>query len=275
MNNKIVVCIPNYNGEEFLRKLKLLDGVDYLVMDNFSTDNSVQVCKDRGISVVENDVNVNRVENWIRCINYFATSKYKWMKWLFIGDELEDNADIMMNNSINCDSDDVALIIYNYKIIEKKGNVTDWKSLLGYGKFEYDDVCKGLISKGNIFGSPISTMISKKAVGEIISSHKMKWAADELIAYELAKKGKVVFEDEFIGYFNCACRKNYTVELNNLNSILEEMEMVRLVAYENFNIYKENETNVLKYLDAKCMQIIKRDGVILRLKNKLIDSIKK
>lgn len=231
--NCIAVVIPNYNGEEYLRKLKKPDGIDVVVMDNASTDDSVRVCKKKGFIVVTNELHVDRTANWVRCLEFFRTSNYAWMKWLFVGDELcQDVADIM-NDAINRHPD-AATIVFNYDIKENN-SLSKWKKTDIEKKYEISDVAKELVKGDNVFGSPIAVMISKKVTDNIdfFDLHGFTWAADVLLGYQYAKAGTVWKVNETIGTFDVSNRKHYVELSNSVFATLEELELVRMITNEN------------------------------------------
>ena len=244
----IVVMIPNFNGEYFLKNLELLPELDYIVMDNASTDNSVFICKKRGITVVENTVNVNRVQNWIRCIEYFKDSKYKWMKWLFSGDKLSDNAPTIINKAVNI-FPNAALIVFAYDIVGN-GLPQIRNPRIKESKTNIEQTAKYLVEGKNIFGSPIGIVISKEAANSVrtIETHDFKWAADVYIHYLLAKSGDVYYSQDIIGSFDAGARKHFQTLQNSIVSMLEELELIRVIAadrselnlgddYENTAVY--------------------------------------
>lgn len=232
----MVICIPNYNGEKYLRNLKKIEGADILVMDNASTDGSVAVCKKKGFKVVENQENVDRTLNWIRCLEYFKSSSYEWMKWLFVGDELKSDLVDIVDKSITR-YPEASLIVFNYEINNRE-KITLWKPYLNQGVYDSKIVATELMKGNNVFGSPIAIIISKKAVQHLngIELHKFTWAADAYMGYLLSKGVKTAFVDDIIGRFNVNERKHYGELANSVWATLEELEMIRVIALENGDI---------------------------------------
>ena len=234
--NEILICIPNYNGEQYLSKLQKADRADIVVVDNASTDNSVQICKDKDIEVIESNVTVDRTENWIRCIDYFRNSNYKWMKWLFIGDELDENAVCLMKEAIE-KYPSASVIVFNYAIIDSTSEII-WRPAVNGSELRKAEIAEMLISGKNIFGSPISTMISRNAVEKVerVELHNFRWAADVYMHYQIAKNGIIYFENQVIGKFVGTARKHYNKLQNSIWSSLEELELIRLIVSENPDI---------------------------------------
>jgi len=106
MNQKplLTIAIPNYNGGENLKRalysikyIKLpLDEFEILLVDNHSTDNSIDIIYSfreifPNIRLFQNRTNIGRVENWNRCLE-LANGKY--LLFLFTNDELHSKNEI-------------------------------------------------------------------------------------------------------------------------------------------------------------------------------------
>jgi glycosyltransferase involved in cell wall biosynthesis len=99
MTELVSICIPTYNGEEYLHEcLDSAVAQDYpeteiIIVDDRSTDNTVSIAKEysarfKKISVYENDRNLGLVGNWNRCMEL---AKGEWIKFLFQDDFIEKN----------------------------------------------------------------------------------------------------------------------------------------------------------------------------------------
>lgn len=231
--NKFCICIPNYNGAEWLKNLNSVEGADIIVMDNASTDDSVEVCQKKGFTVVQNVENVDRTYNWIRCLNFFKNSGYEWMKWLFVGDDLSENVVQIMHSAVE-QANDASVIVFKYKISSSEGS-SIWNSNLAPGLHNHKIVSGQLIKGNNIFGSPIGTMISKRAaaLSNIEELHGFVWAADVYMMYQISKASEIFISNQIIGTFNAAVRKHYGKLQNSVNAALEELELIRLIINEN------------------------------------------
>ena len=93
---RLTIAIPNFNGGEKLKKAitscKLIkipqNEFDILIVDNKSTDNSLQIVDELknefpNLRLIENQKNVGRIQNWNVCLKN-CNSKY--MTFLFIND---------------------------------------------------------------------------------------------------------------------------------------------------------------------------------------------
>lgn len=244
---KIFVCIPNFNGSSYLSKLKKIDGVDIVVLDNASTDDSVRICKEKGFIVKEFKNNVDRTHNWLRCLEFFKSSDYDWMKWLFIGDKLSDDCAELMRNAIENDTNSSA-VVFNYKI-DNGQKCVQWKEDLKDDIIFDKALKKELFAGNNLFGSPIGWMFSRKSLENLplANLHNFIWAADLYMIMEIIKGGNVKFVNKNIGVFNALERKHYQELSCSLTSILEEIEIIRLIStcYRFSNSVKIQNNEVL------------------------------
>ena len=249
--HNIVICIPNYNGAKELASMNVRSKYDIVVIDNASTDNSVEICREKGWKVIENVNTVDRVDNWIRCLEFFKNSDYEWMKWLFVGDELAENFDNIVDKNIE-KYYDPSVIVFSY-LINGKNTVSTWRCSLESGKYTIKEISNELIKGNNIFGSPIGILVSKAAISSSknIEVNNLSWAADKLIGYYLAKTGYTVVSDDVIGEFNILTRKHFQKLSNSLEALLEEIEVLRIIVNDqksNGRTFEWKNTAVYHYL---------------------------
>lgn len=232
MGNKIAVYIPNYNGQEFLKRVRIPENLACVVMDNCSTDASEEVSKERGFLFIKNDVFVSRVENWHRCVCHFRQSAFEWMKWLFVGDILYPEAEEVLRRGIT-QYPEASEIIFNYEIVLANGKRSAW-SLPGEweGYWEYPKLLERMLQEGNVFGSPIGVLISQKANFEELVIEDMEWSSDVSLCLALAKGYKVAYHKEAVGAFMASERKYYTQKRKAYLSALEDLEIQRRVVRE-------------------------------------------
>src|SRR5690242_5037303 len=94
MNDLVSVCIPVYNGEEYLADClnsiinQTYNKVEILIIDDNSNDGSVTIIKkfqarDSRIRLIINDRNLGAVHNWNKCIE---EAKGNWIKFVFQDD---------------------------------------------------------------------------------------------------------------------------------------------------------------------------------------------
>ena len=130
---RLTIAIPNFNGGEKLKKAiiscKLIkipqDEFDILVVDNKSTDNSLEIVdelkkKFPNLRLIKNQDNVGRIQNWNACIKN-CNSKY--ITFLFINDLISKHNNIDQILEI-LDSDDS--ISLSLSPVIKKENTTEY-----------------------------------------------------------------------------------------------------------------------------------------------------
>ncbi len=94
MSVPVSICIPTYNGGEYIRDC--LDSIlaqtftdfEVLIVDDQSSDNTKSILadyaqRDARIRVVQNETNLGLVGNWNRCIQL---SRGEWLKFVFQDD---------------------------------------------------------------------------------------------------------------------------------------------------------------------------------------------
>lgn len=127
---KISVCIPVFNGEEFIREAldsvlsQSYNNIELIIVDNQSTDTTVSIIKsytDPRIKFFQNDTNIGMIPNWNRALE-LATGDY--VKILPADDVLmpeclKRQAEILTQDV----NKKIALVCGRRNIIDQKGKV--------------------------------------------------------------------------------------------------------------------------------------------------------
>ncbi|MEO5357675.1 MAG: glycosyltransferase family 2 protein [Nitrospirae bacterium YQR-1] len=100
----LTIAIPNFNGAVYIadtiiscRNIRLpLDAFEILVMDNASTDNSVEIAEQLkalipNIRIVRNQENIGRLPNWKKCI---TEARGTYLNYLFVTDQINEHNNI-------------------------------------------------------------------------------------------------------------------------------------------------------------------------------------
>ena len=132
---RLTIAIPNFNGGEKLKKAiiscKLIkipqDEFDILVVDNKSTDNSLEIVDELkkefpNLRLIKNQDNVGRIQNWNVCLKN-CNSKY--ITFLFINDLISKHNNIHQILAIFDSDDSVSLSLS--PVINKDNNTEYWK----------------------------------------------------------------------------------------------------------------------------------------------------
>ncbi len=167
---KLSVCIPVYNGAEFIKEA--IDSVlsqsftdfEIVVVDNQSTDNTISLVKsysDSRIKLFVNDTNIGMIPNWNKAMEY-ATGKYikilpaddfiypgcleKQMKIM----EADTNASIAMVGGRRNIIDETGKILFNRGFSKSECEVSGFAA-----------INKNARSGGNIIGEGAAVMFRK------------------------------------------------------------------------------------------------------------------
>ena len=204
---KLTIAIPNYNGGENLhraiescQKIVLLpEEFEILVVDNCSTDNSIEIVtelKNRfaNLKLIQNSKNVGRIENWNICID---NAKGEFLIFLFSND--------LINNTNNID-ECLRLLEKNENIsmcfsslLKKDVDRTYIKKSFSEKIIECNSRCfsKECLNRGLLPFGPIQALIYR--VNDIKKDQSqfridMPINADEIFTYkEAVKREKILF----------------------------------------------------------------------------------
>lgn len=133
-NPKVSVCIPNYNGSQYIENAiqsvlnQSYTNFELIIVDNCSTDNSIEVINkfsDPRIKIYRNPTNIGMVKNWNKCIS-LASGEYLCL--LSHDDVLEK--DMLMKESKVLDlNPNVGFVFSLVKFINSKGEILNRSTL--------------------------------------------------------------------------------------------------------------------------------------------------
>lgn len=179
MKPLVSICIPTYNGQEYL--CKSLDAVlsqsfsDYqlIIVDDQSSDNTWKIltqyaAQDNRISLFKNQQNLGLVGNWNRCIEL---AQGEWIKFVFQDDIIRHNCLELMLKTANVDTPFVLCrrdFLFHPEIDKATKEfylqvVPQFAQLFPDSAFiSTDQICQAVLSyPGNFFGEPTSTLIHR------------------------------------------------------------------------------------------------------------------
>ncbi len=283
---KLTIAIPNYNGGENLhraiescQKITLsLDEFEILIVDNCSTDNSIEIVKELGkkisnLKLVQNNENVGRIQNWNVCIE---NAIGKFLIFLFSNDLINDT-----NNIAEC----VKLLDENEKfsigfssLLKKDNHKTYIKKSFSQKIIECQSKCfnKECLTRGLLPFGPIQSIIYR--VDDIKKDQNrfrsdMPINADEIFTYTEACKrelimfnpnpqiiwdltqsrfhGKMTAEDEFKEHSDTV---KIISELNNIDvdfGLVSTYRAINLLKFSTGNLKSEGKKFATKHLFSK------------------------
>jgi glycosyltransferase involved in cell wall biosynthesis len=128
MHGLISICIPVYNGEEYLREClnsalaQTYPGIEIIIVDDGSTDDSAVILKkysekDSRIKIFRNTVNMGLVQNWNRCI---GLASGEWIKFLFQDDIMEENCIERFVDYISTTGEKIPVLVSKRKYFSDK-----------------------------------------------------------------------------------------------------------------------------------------------------------
>lgn len=283
---KLTIAIPNYNGGENLQraiescqKITLSsDEFEILIVDNCSTDNSIEIVKElenkfSNLKLVQNIENVGRIQNWNVCID---NAIGKFLIFLFSNDLINDT-----NNIAEC----IQLLEKNENIsigfsslLKKDHERTYIKKSFSEKIIECQSKCfsKECLTRGLLPFGPIQSIIYrvddiKKDQNKFRSD--MPINADEIFTYSEACKrelimfnpnpqiiwdltqsrfhGKMTAEDEFKEHSDTV---KIISNLNNIDvnyGLVSTYRVINLLKFSTGNLKSEGKKFATKHLLSK------------------------
>lgn len=170
---KISVCIPVYNGAEFIedaiRSVLNQSVLDYeiLVVDNHSTDNTVELVKkfnNSKIRLIENSVNIGLIPNWNKALE---NANGKYIKILPADDFIYPDCLKKQSEILDNDIDEgISMVCARRNIIDEHGRI-----LFNRGYTKKNKLVNGIKaintnvrSGGNILGEGGAIMFRKSII---------------------------------------------------------------------------------------------------------------
>lgn len=249
-----LIVIPVYNGEKFIKRsinscLNQTLTSNIFIIDNCSTDNTIPIINEyvknyTNIKLFKNKKNLGRIGNMNRCLDIFKKSGFKYLKFLFLGDELKNDS-IERVEKVFLKKEDLSLVFTPYIFKESDGeirlvNKIDKDVLLTKEeliKNEYFPFGKG------IPGIISSNTFSKNAIKDL----KFDEAFLGLISFsnKLINKGNIYHLNYPSCIFNKDSHSSYNKQFNYFFNL--EVAFSRAQGLENNkNYFKENNYNSTK-----------------------------
>ena len=166
---KLTVAIPNYNGGnnlkraiESCRNIKTSKkNNEILVVDNKSTDNSLQIVDDLkkefpNLRLIKNQTNVGRIKNWNVCID---NSQGDFLVYLFTNDMISENNNINQIIEILDSDSSISLCLSSFLKKEKEREYIKKKFFEKIVSCPSDKFAKYCLERGLMPFGPIQGMI--------------------------------------------------------------------------------------------------------------------
>ena len=166
---KLTVAIPNYNGGNNLKRAiescrnikSSKKNYEILVVDNKSTDNSLQIVDDLkkefpNLRLIKNQTNVGRIKNWNVCID---NSQGDFLVYLFTNDMISENNNINQILEILDSDSSISLCLSSFLKKEKEREYVKKKFFEKIVSCPSDKFVKYCLERGLMPFGPIQGMI--------------------------------------------------------------------------------------------------------------------
>ncbi len=208
---KISVCIPVFNGQDFIKEA--IDSVlnqsftdfEIIIVDNHSTDNTVNVVKsysDSRIKLFINENNIGMIPNWNKTMEY-ANGKY--IKILPADDLIYPNCLELQAKILDEDNEQkISLVGGRRNIINNKGKILFNR---GFAKVKQtisgkDAINKVIKSGGNIIGEGGAVMFRKEILKKTgVFNSQIFYVLDLDLWFKILLHGNYAFTPDVVSAF--------------------------------------------------------------------------
>ena len=246
----LIVMIPTYNAEKYIatsiNSIKNQnENINILVVDNQSTDSTVEILKNEGIDFVVNDKNLGRIGNWNKCLDIFEDSEFKWLQFCFMGDELSENYSQEISHVIENLENSVTTISWPYRFNDNKNKISKSPSKFNSDCIKsYEEVIIE-IGAGNYLGAIISVLLSKESIKN--NRFDEEFIGISLFYDRALTTGNTYYLNKPITQFNQNSHKTFALSLSEhgifekvyLRSYLNE-KYKNLLGEKNYEEMKKN-----------------------------------
>ena len=288
---KLTIAIPNYNGGNNLKEaiescqhVKLpKDEIEILILDNQSTDDSINIVKKlsnkfSNIRLCENGKNVGRISNWNIALQ---KTEGDYLILLFSNDQIYEKNNIKDIIKILEEDQTISLCISALVKKEKNDQVVKKRyfpdTVLCDSKgFSNDSICRGLFPFGTIESIIYRVKDIRERKIEFLEDFPIN--ADEIFSYNLAiNREKILFnhipqiiwdlsKERFHGQIDYNEEENeHGKTIQTINSIGKFQINYKLICtYRILNFVKYNfaiEKSIFKVIKIMIKESIKRNFV--------------
>ena len=257
---KTLICIPVFNGANYIKRsidscLNQTLKVDIWVFDNRSTDSTCEIvnqyiAKYDNIKLFINENNLGRTGNWNRCLDKFMNSDFKYIKFLFPGDEIFSNC-INKIEKIFDEDKNIGAVYFPYKFIFNNGKNSIYRPYDRDKIFNSKEITKIQLSEGSKLGAIVCNVYSRFA----IANHRFKLDHVSKVEFDLR-----VLEKHSLYYVN-ECLASFLKEAHNTfdsaDSPWVNFEFAYILAKEHERIKKTKIFSDRQNLEIKNKYILK------------------
>ena len=242
MSKKVSIVIPVYNGEETIKDTinsainQTYDNVEVIVIDNKSTDNTVQIVNEfnnEKLILLQNSENLGMVGNWNECLKQ-AGGEY--IHFLCADDCLK--ADCIQKKVEAIEKNDAVMVVSATEIVNENGEVVmlrrRCKKDTVFDGYKY---AKKSLHRGNIFGEPSSVMFKKAIIEKTgLFATNLSYTTDWELWCRIAACGKLVYISEVLSEYRISMG-NTTGSLKLKRIMDDDTRMMNnLINYDGIDI---------------------------------------
>lgn len=271
---EVSVCIPTYNGGQYLRECldsvitQTYHNIEILIMDDGSSDDTLEICnhyaaEDERIKIIKNDKNLGLVQNWNKCIEYASND---WIKFVFQDDILHSYCIERMIHL--CVTENCPIGVCNRLFIfeaDADPSIRSYfeKKLKKLSDFENDSICisaeqaQEYVSSTlleNIFGEPTTYLFNREMVDLKSFDKKIDQLCDyEFVAINAMDKG-LCYNSEPLAFFRIHTNAQSTVnrgENRNVKKTIKVDYVDNLYILDKFKKwFGDRNASLLKEIEA-------------------------
>jgi len=205
MDHKVSICMPNYNFAQYLPEAiesvlrQSYSDFEFVIIDNCSTDNSVEVIqhyaeKDARIKLNVNKQNIGLVNNLNLCLQ---KAHGDYIKFLFSDDLLASEKALEQMVTVLDAHEGISLVASARNVIDYQSAIlkiwSEYKGKIGYSGTKIIQDC--LLEQKNKIGEPSVVMFRKKHVGTGFDT-RYRQAVDLALWFHILEQGDFAYLEE-------------------------------------------------------------------------------
>jgi len=226
MTPTVSICMPNYNFARYLPEAiesalrQSYTDFEFIIIDNCSTDNSVDIIKyyaerDSRIRFSVNDRNIGPVNNMNLCLQQ---AQGEYVKFLFSDDLFVTDNALQWMVTILAEHDVISLVASARHVIDDQSNIiktwSEYKGEIGYAGTKIIQDC--LIEQKNKIGEPSVVLFRKKYAARGFDI-RYKQAVDLEMWLHLLEQGDFAYISEPLCAFRQHLQQQTKVNIDDIN----------------------------------------------------------